>query len=289
MSDTHPEQGILYIVATPIGNMADMVPRAVEILQAVDVIAAEDTRHSARLLQHFSITTPMLAYHDFSAQDQTQKLLGQLSQGRKVALISDAGTPLISDPGYPLVNQARLAGYQVSPIPGACALTTALSASGLPCDRFSFEGFLPAKQEGRVKVLHALSEESRTLVFYESPHRITRSLVDIQTCFGSDRRMVLARELTKKFETFLSGSVAQVAQWVNEDANQQKGEFVLMIEGFAGLSQDKSDKQARSLLEILLAELSIKQAVRLACKLSGQKKNKLYALALSMQSDAHTE
>lgn len=270
--------GVLYIVPTPIGNLGDMVPRALEVLQSVDLVAAEDTRHSGKLLHHFNINTSMVAYHDHSDQGREQYLLQQLLNGKSIALISDAGTPLISDPGYRLVYLARAAGVQVSPIPGACAAIAALSASGLPSDRFTFEGFLPAKTVARQKLLSRLSRDPRTLIFYESPHRIVDALVDLHQVLGDERSVVMAREISKTFETFLSGSAAQLAQWVREDPNQQKGEIVLIVQGFhTVIDPDAISAEAEHLMEVLLDEgLALKQAATIAARLSGEKKNRLY-------------
>lgn len=274
--------GELFIVATPIGNLADMVPRAVEILQNVDFIAAEDTRHSGKLMQQYQISTPLVAYHDYTDESRVQQLLGRLKAGERMALISDAGTPLISDPGYRLVHWARQAGIRVTPVPGPCALIAALCASGLPSDRFCFEGFLPAKTGARQTALSELKQETRTLVFYESPHRIEECLTDAQTVLGADRPAVMARELTKTFETFLTGSLAEIAAQVAADANQRKGEIVLMVQGYkAPEVGEQLDPQAARIMDVLLSELPVKQAASLAAKITGEKKNKLYQWALA--------
>jgi 16S rRNA (cytidine1402-2'-O)-methyltransferase len=274
--------GVLYVVPTPIGNLGDMVPRAVEVLQTVDVIAAEDTRHSGKLLQFFQVGTPMVAYHDHSGDQRERDLLARLQAGESVALISDAGTPLISDPGYRLVALAREAGIKVVPIPGACAAIAALSASGLPSDRFSFEGFLPAKSGARKSVLQDLLQDSRTLIFYESPHRIVASLTDMAEVFGGERQLVLAREISKTFETFLVGRVAEVLQQVIADENQQRGEFVLLLRGYeAPLDPTGPNPEACRVMRLLLNEsLPLKQAASLAAQITGEKKNRLYDWAL---------
>jgi 16S rRNA (cytidine1402-2'-O)-methyltransferase len=276
--------GILYIVPTPIGNLADMVPRALEILQTVDVIAAEDTRHSGKLLQHFQITTPMIAYHDYSGEARGEAIVARLCSGEKVALISDAGTPLISDPGYRLVLDACEAGVQVIPIPGACAAIAALSASGLPSDRFAFQGFPPAKSASRRAYFETLAQDERTLIFYESPHRILASLDDMLVAFGADRHLVLAREISKTFETFLRGTIAQVVAEVNADTNQQRGEMVIMLRGHQKPDGEVGPSaEAQRIIKILLDdELPLKQAVTLAAKISGEKKNALYDWALGV-------
>lgn len=271
----------LYVVATPIGNMGDMVPRAVEILQTVDVIAAEDTRHSKRLMQHFNISTPMMAYHDHSGATAVDGFIDRLLAGQSIALISDAGTPLISDPGYRLVDAALSAGIKVVPIPGASAAIAALSAAGLPSDRFVFEGFLHAKQQGRVKQLQGLSAETRTLIFYEAPHRLLACLQDMATVLGEDREVVIARELTKTFETIKRAPVAVLAQWVEADHNQQKGECVLLVRG----SDKSSEKhgEGERVFDLLAQELPLKQAAALAAKITGVKKNQLYQYGLDQR------
>lgn len=266
----------LYVVATPIGNLEDMVPRAVKVLQKVDYIAAEDTRHSARLLQHFSITTPMMSYHDYSDQQRVEQLLKYLAQGKDVALISDAGTPLISDPGYRLVRDARLAGYSVVPIPGASALIAALSVSGLASDRFCFEGFLPAKSVSRLKRLEALANEVRTLVFYESPHRVLASLCDMATVFGELRQAFYARELSKQFETTRLAQLADLRDWVGEDANQQRGEIVIVVQGAPASEAQSLDEASMKVVTLLAAELPPKKAATLAAELTGVDKKTLY-------------
>lgn len=271
--------GTLYVVATPIGNLADMVPRATETLQQVDLIAAEDTRHSKRLLEHFHISTPMVAYHDHNEAQSLPSLLQRLGKGESIALISDAGTPLISDPGYRLVRAARDAGFRVCPIPGPCALIAALSAAGLPSDRFAFEGFLPVKSGARRKLLEGLAAEERTLIFYEAPHRIAAALADVVHALGAEREVVVARELTKTFETVLSGSAGVLAQQVEEDPNQQRGEIVLLIRG-AEAKGSELDAEARRIMSILADQLPLKQAAGLAAEISGAKKNALYQWAL---------
>lgn len=275
--------GVLYVVATPIGNLADMVPRAVETLQTVALIAAEDTRHSSRLLSHFDIKTPAVAYHDHSDEQRTEQLIKRLLGGDDLALISDAGTPLISDPGYRLVRQARQHGIQVVPIPGACALIAALSAAGLPSDRFAFEGFLPAKQGARVAQLQQLAKQTHTLIFYEAPHRILETLQDMEAVFGAEREVVIAREVSKTFETITSDKVANLVQWVAADSNQQRGEIVVLVHGASKTDADELDAEAQRTMQILLEELPLKQAASLGAKLTGLKKNFLYQWALSQE------
>ncbi len=274
----------LYIVATPIGNLDDISARAIKVLQSVDIIAAEDTRHSSALARQFAIETPMIAYHDHNEERGTQGLLSRLAEGQQVALISDAGTPLISDPGYNLVKKAQEQGYRVVPIPGACAVVSALSASGLPTDRFVFEGFLPAKQEARRKRLLMLEEQSRTMVFYEAPHRILVSLKAMADVWGGQRHAVLARELTKHYETIISGPLEDIIQRVASDRNQQRGEMVVMVKGLSESDADVDavEQNADKVLRILLAELPVKQATALAVKLTGLKKNFLYQRAIAL-------
>jgi len=271
----------LYIVATPIGNLGDMSPRAVDILRGVDVIAAEDTRHSRVLFNQFSIQTHCIALHEHNEVYALAGLVERLQAGESVALISDAGTPLISDPGYRLVQAVRQAGIPVVPIPGASAMIAALSVSGLPSDRFVFEGFLPAKGGSRRQALEQLGSEARTLIFYESPHRILDSLQDMAAIFGGERRAVLARELTKLFETVLDDTLEGLCEQVRADANQQKGEMVVLVHGAE--VQDVDEVGLKGVLEPLLAELPLKQAVSLAVKISGVKKNVVYELALKIK------
>ncbi|KAF0191586.1 MAG: hypothetical protein FD165_1655 [Gammaproteobacteria bacterium] len=275
--------GALYVVATPIGNLGDLSPRAVETLRAVNVIAAEDTRHSGKLLQHFGIVTPCTALHEHNERRASAKLIQRMAQGESVALISDAGTPLLSDPGYHLVAAAHAQGIPVVPIPGPSSLVTALSASGLQADSFVFEGFLPAKQAARRARLDALRAESRTLVFFETPHRILAALRDLQEAVGEDRVIVIARELTKAFETIRRGSTRDVLAWMGADPNQQRGEFVVMVQGSPRAPVAVADDEARRVLTVLLAELPLKQAVTLAARLTGYGRNHLYDLAVELQ------
>ena len=277
--DVSIEAGILYVVATPIGNLGDLSPRAVEVLQQVDSIAAEDTRHSAGLMRHFAITTPMLSLHEHNERQKTQLLLQRLQAGESIALVSDAGTPLISDPGYVLVREAHQAGLRVVPIPGPSALVAALSASGLPTDRFCFEGFLAAKGGPRRKHLASLREESRTLAFYESPHRIEDSLADMVEAFGAAREAVLARELTKTFETIRHATLGELLEWVRGDSDQRRGEFVLLVHG-AQAANAELEPETRRIALLLAEELPLKQAASLAARISGEKKNAVYKYLL---------
>jgi 16S rRNA (cytidine1402-2'-O)-methyltransferase len=273
--------GTLYVVATPIGNLEDISARALRVLKEVSLIAAEDTRHSSRLLAHFGIQTPLAACHEHNEREEGGRFLGRLQAGENIALISDAGTPLISDPGYHLVRQARAAGVAVVPVPGACALIAALSAAGLPSDRFIFEGFLPAKAAARRARLETLKEEPRTLIFYEAPHRILESLRDFEDVFGGGRIAVLGRELTKTFETLKGLPLGQLRAWVEADSNQQRGECVVLVEGWHA-PQDESAVSAESLrvLDLLLAEMPLKRAAAIAAEITGVRKNLLYQAAL---------
>lgn len=273
--------GSLYVVATPIGNLEDISARALRILREVALIAAEDTRHSSRLLQHFGIATPLAACHEHNEREEGSRFLVRLLAGDDVALISDAGTPLISDPGYHLVRQARAAGIRVVPVPGACALIAALSAAGLPSDRFIFEGFLPAKVAARRARLELLKEEPRTLIFYEAPHRILECLADLATVFGAERPALLGRELTKTFETLQGLPLEQLHAWVEADGNQQRGECVLVVAGWqAPQGEDAISTEAVRVLDLLLGELPVKRAATLAAEITGVRKNLLYQLAL---------
>ena len=283
MASMRENLGTLYVVATPIGNLGDMVPRAVEILQAVAVIAAEDTRHSSRLLAHFDIKTPAVAYHDHSDETRTDQLVARLLAGDNIALISDAGTPLVSDPGYRLVRKAREQGIMVVPIPGACAMIAALSAAGLPSDRFAFEGFLPAKQVARCTQLETLAHDTRTLIFYEAPHRILETLQDMVSVFGADREVVIAREITKTFETIKGDKVAALAEWVAADTNQQRGEIVLLVAGAPKADNMDINLEQQRIMRVLLDELPVKQAAAIGAKITGLKKNYLYQWALEQE------
>lgn len=274
------EAGILYVVATPIGNLGDLSPRAVETLRKVDRIAAEDTRHSAGLMRHFGITTPMLSLHEHNERQKSQMLLERLQAGESLALISDAGTPLISDPGYVLVGEAHQAGLRVVPIPGPSALIAALCASGLPTDRFCFEGFLPAKSAQRRKCLAALQGETRTLAFYESPHRIEASLADMVETFGAEREALLARELTKTFETIIHAPLGELLQRLQRDSDQRKGEFVLLVHGAAEQADEGLNSETCRTARLLADELPLKQAASLAARISGEKKNAIYQYLL---------
>jgi 16S rRNA (cytidine1402-2'-O)-methyltransferase len=270
-----PGAGTLHVVATPIGNLGDLSPRALEVLRTVDAVCAEDTRHSRRLLAHFGIERPLLAVHEHNEAEIASKLVARLLAGESLALVSDAGTPLVSDPGFRLVRAAREAGVKVSPVPGPCAFVAALSVAGLASDRFVFEGFLPAKPAARRERLAALAAEPRTLVFYESAHRIEDALADCVAAFGAERPAVLARELTKLFETVLDGTLADIRSAVEADEHQRKGEFVLLVQG-AGEDADAKIAEGRRLYAKLCEHLKPSQAAKLAAELSGAPRKALY-------------
>lgn len=267
--------GGLYVVSTPIGNLGDISARALETLRAVDLICAEDTRHTRQLLAHFGIERPLQALHEHNEAAQAAALVTRMQAGERMALVSDAGTPLLSDPGFRLVRAAREAGLTVSPVPGASALLAALAVSGLPCDRFCFEGFLPAKGAARRERLAVLASEARTLVCYESAHRISETLDDCVTVFGGERPAALARELTKLFETVLTGTLQDVRTRVQSDPDQRRGEFVLMI---AGVEDDLAARtlEGRRLYARLVEHLPPAKAARLAAELSGAPRKALY-------------
>ena len=273
--------GILYIVATPIGNLSDITQRALQTFAEVDLIAAEDTRHSGLLLSHYGIKKPFFALHDHNEQEKAQVLVDKLKNGTHIALISDAGTPLISDPGFHLVRQCREAGIKVVPLPGACAAITALCASGIASDRFCFEGFLPAKSKARKDKLESLLEEERTLIFYESTHRILETLADMQEVLGEERYVVLAREITKTWETIVGDRLITLRQWLSEDANRTKGEMVVIVEGKAKLDKEAEfSAQAIKALRLISQELPLKKAAAIVAELYGYKKNALYQFGL---------
>ncbi|EKN6135264.1 16S rRNA (cytidine(1402)-2'-O)-methyltransferase [Yersinia enterocolitica] len=270
----------LYVVPTPIGNLGDITHRALEVLKGVDLIAAEDTRHTGLLLQHFAINARLFALHDHNEQQKADHLLAKLQEGQSIALVSDAGTPLINDPGYHLVRRCREAGIRVMPLPGACAAITALSAAGLASDRFCYEGFLPAKTKGRKDTLQALIEEPRTLIFYESTHRLLESLQDMVTVLGPQRYVVLARELTKTWESIHGAPVGELLAWVQEEETRRRGEMVLIVEGHKVQVDDALPAAALRTLALLQKELPLKKAAALAAEIHGVKKNALYKYAL---------
>jgi len=273
----------LYIVATPIGNLDDITARAIGVLSKANVVAAEDTRHTHRLLSHLGISAKLESFHDFSDSSRVAYFLDKVAAGESVALVSDAGTPLISDPGYALVAEAHQRAIKVVPVPGASAVITALSAAGLPSDRFSFEGFMPAKRSGRLSALDQVKAYGGTLVFYESPHRIEACLADMIEVFGEDRPAVLARELTKMFETITLGTLGSALAFTQSDSNQRKGEFVVLVGGYKPSGdEDESTIDTDHLLKVLLDELPVKQASKLASEILGVKKKPLYERALQL-------
>lgn len=279
----------VYIVATPIGNLGDISVRAREVLGGVDLIAAEDTRHSARLLQHLGISTPMFALHEHNELGQCAGLLQRVADGASLALISDAGTPLLSDPGYHLVRGARAQGLRVIPIPGPSALLAALSAAGLPTDRFVFEGFLPPKAVARRRRLETLAGETRTLVLFEAPHRLLEAISDLVEVFGADREAVVARELTKIYETIHGDTLGGLAEWLGTHPEQRKGEAVLVIRGAALPERVEVDAESERVLRLLAAELPLRQAAGLAAEITGLKKNLLYRHAVQIFAATHDE
>ena len=272
----------LYIVATPIGNLDDITLRAIDTLKRVDLIAAEDTRHSGLLLQHLGIKAKLFSLHDHNEQEKAQVLIEKLQAGLSIALISDAGTPLINDPGYHLVKACRENGIKVVPIPGACAAIAALSVAGLPSDKFIYEGFLPAKSKARQNSLASLITEPRTMIFYESTHRLLETLKDMQTIFGADKQIVLAKELTKTWETIVSFPVNELIDWLNQDASRQKGEFVLIVAGYTESNKD-IDPKAINTLKLLQKELPLKKAAAITAEIYGLKKNQLYQIGLNLE------
>ena len=272
--------GILYIVPTPIGNLQDITQRALQIFEEVDLIAAEDTRHSGLLLSHYGIKKPFFALHDHNEQQKAAALVEKLSQGSNIALVSDAGTPLISDPGFHLVRACRQAGIKVVPLAGACAAITALSAAGIPSDRFCFEGFLPAKSKARLDRLNAVADETRTMIFYESTHRILQTLADMKTIFGGERYVVLARELTKTWETIVGDSFDKLIPWLEEDVNRTKGEMVVIVEGKSAEQTAEIPANAQKALALLVKELPLKKAAAITAELYDVKKNQLYQWGL---------
>jgi 16S rRNA (cytidine1402-2'-O)-methyltransferase len=276
-------QAGLYVVATPIGNLEDISYRAVRVLSEVDLIAAEDTRHSRLLLSHYNITTGMQAFHEHNETQLEGRLLERIVNGEAIALISDAGTPLISDPGYRLIKAAREAGLPVYTVPGPSAITAALSVAGLPSDRFAFEGFLPSKATARKKKLEMLHTETRTLVFFESSHRIEATINDMAQVFGGQRLAAVCRELTKKFETVLRAPLDEIGQKLTEDSNQTRGEFVVIIDGYEG-SEDEALSKAYTMATALMEFLPASQAARVAARLNDVPRRKVYQLLESKQA-----
>jgi 16S rRNA (cytidine1402-2'-O)-methyltransferase len=276
--------GTLYVVATPIGNLGDMTIRGLETLKIVDAIAAEDTRHTSGLLSHFGISKKLIAVHEHNEHQSAEKLLTQLQAGENIALVTDAGTPGISDPGAVVVDLVRKAGIKVVPIPGASAVIAALSASGITQNGFHFHGFLPASGAARRKILESLKSQTVTLVFYEAPHRIVECVEDIANVLGDERRLTFARELTKTFETFYTCSACAASAWLQADTNQQRGEFVLLVEATPVQEAQEVSEEAQRVLKCLLADLPLKQAVALATEITHGKKNAIYELALKIKN-----
>jgi 16S rRNA (cytidine1402-2'-O)-methyltransferase len=278
------QPGTLYVVATPIGNLEDISPRALRILKEVDHIAAEDTRHSKKLLSFYSINTPVQSHHKFNEHKTEKRLIKLLLSGLDIALISDAGTPLVSDPGYSLVKLCHINQIKVVPIPGPSALICALSAAGIPTDRFIFEGFPPQRHSARINFLKSLSAETRTLIFYEAPHRIVGFLRDINTVFGSERLISMARELTKKYEIIRHGECGELLDCLEKNEEQQKGEFVVIVQGNASTSEFY-EIDAVTLMQELIVELPVKKAAQVASRVTGKGKNELYQLGLKIQGE----
>ena len=281
--NTIKTKNTLYVVATPIGNLGDITLRALEILKGVDAIAAEDTRHTSGLLSHFGISKKLIAVHEHNEHQSAEKLLAQLNAGDNIALVTDAGTPGISDPGAVVVDFVRKAGIKVVPIPGASAVIAALSASGIAQNGFLFYGFLPASGAARRKALDALKAQTVTLVFYEAPHRIVESVNDMANVLGEERRVTFAREITKTFETIYSCNLGDAKAWLEADTNQQRGEFVLLIEAAEIKAAEEFSEETVRVLTLLLADLPLKQAVKLAAEISNEKKNDLYEFALQLK------
>lgn len=276
--------GKLFIVSTPIGNLSDITLRAIDTLKGVDLITAEDTRHSATLLKQYGIKTPVISLHNFNETKRAKFIIEKLQQGENVALISDAGTPLISDPGYHLVSAARKNNLEVVPIPGACATIAALSVSGLPTDKFTFRGFLPAKTKQRVSELEKLTDKTETIIFYESPHRLIPSLNDMLTVFGKERYVVIAKELTKTFENIFCDTIPNIISWLIEKPERQKGEFVILIKGVE--KKIEVDQEALRILELLSQELPVKKAAMLASQITGVNKNLLYKICVTLKKSS---
>ncbi|PRD38212.1 UNVERIFIED_CONTAM: rsmI [Trichonephila clavipes] len=279
------QSGALFVVATPIGNLDDISQRAIRTLQQVSCIAAEDTRHSGKLLQHLGISNRLFALHDHNEKQRAASIIEKCLAGEDVALISDAGTPLISDPGYSLVRLCREAGVPVIPIPGPCALITALCAAGLPTDKFQFIGFLAPKSNQRQTQLAAVPTAAGTIICYDTARRILDTLQDVVAVFGPERQVVLAKELTKTFEHFACGTAADITTWLTEDPQRCQGEMVLMIAPAPAKADEAVSEEVQRTLKILLAELPLKQAAALAAQIHNEKKNALYQLALSWQTD----
>ncbi|WP_448211926.1 16S rRNA (cytidine(1402)-2'-O)-methyltransferase [Colwellia sp. MEBiC06753] len=282
MTDFQVASGTLYVVSTPIGNLGDITQRALDVLSQVDLVACEDTRHTQKLLSAFSIKAKTFSLHDHNERQRQEQIANWLTEGKSIALVSDAGTPLISDPGFHIVKDLKLQNLPVVPIPGACAAIAALSVAGLPTDRFTFEGFLPSKTGARQKVLAELANEPRTMVFYDAPRRALDTMLDIVHTLGGERQVVIAREITKTFETIKADSAENFVTWLTADPNQLKGEMVLIIEGKT-LDSEAISPEIEQTLKLLVEELPPKKACAIAAKIYGVKKNQLYDLALSIR------
>lgn len=278
--------GTLYVVATPIGNLGDLSARAREVLARVQLIAAEDTRHTRQLLQAFGIDTPLTSLHEHNEMHKSEALIARLVAGEAIALVSDAGTPLISDPGFDLVSAARARGVSIVVIPGPCAAIAALSIAGLPTDRFVFEGFLPAKSGARVTRLQQLAGEERTMIFYEAPHRLKDVLRDLAAEFGSERAASVSRELTKRFETTYNGTLAQLCEIAEQNADMSRGELVIIVSGNPAAPSSAQALNAEQLLRALAEELPPSQAAKITAKLTGEKRSDLYARAMQLNGAA---
>jgi 16S rRNA (cytidine1402-2'-O)-methyltransferase len=281
--------GTLYVVATPIGNLGDLSARAREVLWGVQLIAAEDTRHTRQLLQAFGIDTALTSLHEHNEMHKSETLITRLLAGESIALVSDAGTPLISDPGFDLVANARARGVSIAVVPGPCAAIAALSIAGLPTDRFTFEGFLPAKNAARVSRLRALATEERTMIFYEAPHRLVEVLRDMTAELGPERTATVSRELTKRFETTYTGTLAQLSENAEKNADMARGEIVIVVSGNPVETSAAQSLNADQLLRALLDELSPSQAAKVAAKLSGEKRSDLYARAMQLSGGKREE
>lgn len=274
--------GILYIVATPIGNLSDITIRAVEILKKVDAVLAEDTRHTKKLFDHYEIDSPLVAFHEHNENEKVDYILAQIGSGKSLALVSDAGTPLISDPGYNLVLEAKKNGISVVPIPGPSALIAALSSSGIESNNFTFFGFLPSKQSARLKLLKTKKSLNETIIFYESPKRILAALMDMLEVFGEKRQVCLAKEITKSFETILNDNLVNLIEYLTSDSSHQKGEFVIIISPANKVDLDEAQVQLEKILPILCAEMGASQAAKLAAKITGIDKKHCYKRAINL-------
>ena len=274
--------GLLYIVATPIGNLSDITIRAVEVLKKVDAVLAEDTRHTKKLFDHYEIDSPLIAFHEHNENEKVNYILAQIGSGKSLALVSDAGTPLISDPGYNLVLEAKKNGISVVPIPGPSALIAALSSSGIESNNFTFFGFLPSKQSARLRLLKTKKSLNETIVFYESPKRILAALMDMLEVFGEKRQVCLAKEITKSFETILNDNLVNLIEYLTSDSSHQKGEFVIIISPANKLDLDEAQVQLEKILPILCAEMGASQAAKLAAKITGIDKKHCYKRAINL-------